>query len=92
VTNADGTTSTVTVFQATSPEELNALAAIFLGGAADKTKVVAPESVHAVDIILGFEQPTPTGETPVNTDLVQDTAMSVVADTVRQAIVVVHDE
>jgi len=92
VTNADGTTSTVTVFQATSPEELNALAAIFLGSAADKTKVVAPESVHAVDIILGFEQPTPTGETPVNTDLVQDTAMSVVADTVRQAIVVVHDE
>jgi hypothetical protein len=92
VVNVDGTTSTVTVFQATTPEELNALAAIFLGSAADKTKVVTPDAVHAVDIILGFEAPTPTGTTPVNLDLAQDTALATVADTVREAIVVVHDE
>lgn len=83
---------TTVVFKAATPEELNAYAAIFLGGASDKTKAVTLDVVHAMDIILGFEAPTPTGTTPVNLDPAQDAAVATVADTFRQAIVVVHDE
>lgn len=83
---------TTVVFQASTPEELNAYAAIFLGGASDKTKTVTLDVVHAMDIILGFEAPTPTGTTPVNLDSAQDAAVASVADAFRQAIVVVHDE
>jgi len=90
VKTVDGVTTVV--FQATTPEELNAYAAIFLGGAADKTKTVTLDVVHAMDIILGFEAPTPTGTTPVNLDPAQDAAVATVADVFRQAIVVVHDE
>ncbi len=83
---------TTVVFQATTPEELNAYAAIFLGGASDKTKTVTTDVVHAMDIILGFEAPTPIGQTPVNLDAAQDASVATVADVFRSAIVVVHDE
>lgn len=83
---------TTVVFKATTPEELNAYAAIFLGGASDKTKTVTTDVVHAMDIILGFEAPTPTGQTPVNLDPEQDAAVATVADVFRTSIVVVHDE
>jgi hypothetical protein len=83
---------TTVVFQATTPEELNAFAAIFLGSASDKTKTVSTDVVHAMDIILGFEAPTPIGTTPVNLDVDQDAAVAAVADVFRTAVVVVHDE
>jgi hypothetical protein len=92
VTNADGTTSLVNVFVAANDVEKNALAAIFLGSASDKYKPVTTEVVHAMDVILGFEAPTPIGQPPTNLDVAQDAALATVVDTVRQAIVVVHDE
>lgn len=88
VTKEDGTV----VFQATTPEELNAYAAIFLGAAADKTKPVVAETVHAVDVILTLEEPTPIGQDPVNNDLAQDTEVAEVAAVMQDAIVQVHDE
>jgi hypothetical protein len=83
---------TTVVFQATSPAELNALAAIFLGTASDKYQPVTVNTVHAVDVILGFEAPTPIGQPPVNLDAAQDAAVAAVADVFRTAVVVVHDE
>jgi hypothetical protein len=88
VTAPDGTV----IFQATSDAELNALAAIFFGGAADKTKPVVAETVHAVDIILALEEPTPIGQDPVNLDLAQDQAMADVSAVFQTAVVTVHDE
>jgi len=85
---ADGVTP---LFQATSDEELQAYAAIFLGGAADKTKPVLTETVHAVDIILELEEPTPIGQTPVNLDETQDAAVADVSKFAQDAIVFVHD-
>lgn len=94
IKNADGTV----YFSALNPDGsvnanlLTAYQSIFLGGASDKTKTVSDGTVHAVDIIMGFEQPTPKGETPTNLDQVQDAYLATYADVFRQAIVVVHDE
>jgi hypothetical protein len=85
---ADGST---VLFQADTVEELQAYAAIFLGGAADKTKPVLTETVHAVDIILELEAPTAIGETPVNLDETQDAAVADVSAFAQEAIVYVHD-
>lgn len=85
---ADGVTP---LFQADSEAELQAYAAIFLGGAADKTKPVLTETVHAVDIILELEEPTPIGQTPVNLDETQDAAVADVSKFAQDAIVFVHD-
>lgn len=81
--NADGTVNTTLQ---------SAYAAIFLGGAADKTKPVIAETVHAVDIILALEEPTPIGQDPVNLDLTQDTTMADYSAVFQTAIVTVHDE
>lgn len=94
ITNSSGTV----VFSALNPDGTvnpvlqSAYAAIFLGGAADKTKPVVADTVHAVDIILALEEPTPIGQTPVNLDLDQDTAMANVSAVFQTAIVTVHDE
>lgn len=85
---ADGVTP---LFQAADEAELQAYAAIFLGGAADKTKPVLTETVHAVDIILELEEPTPIGQTPVNLDETQDAAVADVSKFAQDAIVFVHD-
>lgn len=93
VTTADGTV----VFSALNPDgSINvdlqeAYAAIFLGGAADKTKPVLTETVHAVDVILELEAPTPIGQTPVNLDETQDAAVADVSKFAQDAIVFVHD-
>ena len=68
-----------------------AYAAIFLGGAADKTKPVLTDTVHAVDVILELEEPTPIGQTPVNLDETQDAAVADVSKFAQDAIVFVHD-
>lgn len=94
ITSADGT---VVYFSALNPDLtvnptlLAAYQAIFLGGASDKTKLVTADVVHAVDIIMAFEEPTPKGVTPVNLDVVQDEYLAIYADTFRTAVVVVHD-
>lgn len=93
VVNADG----AVVFSALNPDGtvnptlLAAYQSIFLGGASDKTKEVTADVVHAVDIIMAFEEPTPKGVPPVNEDVAQDDYLATYADTVREAIVVVHD-
>ncbi len=90
---ADGVTP---LFTATTDFEKVAYEAIFLGGAADKTKVLVGDHVHAVDIILGFEAPTPKGVPPENLDLntavVGDAAVADVSAVMQAAIVTVHDE
>lgn len=80
--NADGSINT---------DLQEAYAAIFLGGAADKTKPVLTETVHAVDVIFELEAPTPIGETPVNLDEAQDAAVADVSAFAQEAIVYVHD-
>ena len=86
------TNATVTLFDGTSIGDRELLAAIFLGSASDKTKIVVTDTVHAVDIIMGLEAPTPIGTTPVNLDADQDLRVALPAESVRSAIQLVHDE
>jgi hypothetical protein len=86
------TNATVTLFDGTNLVDRELLAAIFLGSASDKTKTVLTETVHAVDIIMALEAPTPIGTTPVNLDADQDLRVAVPAESVRSAIQLVHDE
>jgi hypothetical protein len=86
------TNATVTLFDGTSLVDRELLAAIFLGSASDKTKTVLTETVHAVDVIMELEAPTPIGTTPVNLDADQDLRVAVPAESVRSAIQLVHDE
>ncbi|HVC11417.1 MAG TPA: hypothetical protein VNE59_07260 [Burkholderiales bacterium] len=58
------------------------LAAIFIGGASDKTLPISASSVEAVNTIMGLTLPTGVTATDV----------AVAADTIRQAILTAHGE
>ena len=87
ITRTDGTV--VLDASALTLDQRYTLAAVFLGSAADKTLTVTADTVHAIDVIFEFEEPTTP---PTNVDVLQDEAVAVAADAVREAIQTVHDE
>jgi hypothetical protein len=87
ITRTDGTV--VLDASALTLDQRYTLAAVFLGSAADKTLTVTADTVHAIDVIFEFEEPTTP---PTNVDVLQDETLAVAADAVREAIRTVHDE
>jgi hypothetical protein len=82
---ADGT-----VVWSVAEADRNLAAALFIAQAADKTKPISTESVHAVDVIFAF--PSEVGSTATtNPDLAQDQAVAVPAEVVRTAVFEVHE-
>lgn len=73
-----------------SDADRNLAASLFVAQASDKTKAVTTETVHAVDVILGF--PGEVGSTATNNpDAAQDARVAVPAEVVRTAIYEVHE-
>lgn len=79
-----------TVVWSVADADRDLAAAIFIAQAADKTKVLTPEAVHAVDVIFEFSSEAGSSAT-VNPDLAQDTAVAVPAEVVRTAVYEVHE-
>jgi hypothetical protein len=79
-----------TVVWSVAEADRNLAAALFIAQAADKTKPISTESVHAVDVIFAF--PSEVGSTATtNPDLAQDQAVAVPAEVVRTAVFEVHE-